>query len=164
MSQHERYQESDPLDTHDAVVLTDLRRVLARVDPVPAGLVERSLFALTLEGLHVELMELRRLEMPALGVRAGEAVEARTVTFTADHVTVMITLSTTEAHGVRIDGWVAPAGRFTVTVRRLDGTLETETDDDGSFVLADIAPGPASLVLRPLDDSSPAVSTPVIDL
>ena len=34
------------------------------------------------------------------------------MTFAADHATVMITLSATEAGGVRIDGWVAPAGRF----------------------------------------------------
>ena len=50
--------EHEPLDAADLAVLTDLRRIMEQVDPVPPGLVERSLFALTLEGLHVELMEL----------------------------------------------------------------------------------------------------------
>lgn len=159
-----QHQDAAPLDPVDHAVLTDLARIVELVDPVPPGLVERSLFALTLEGLQVELMELRRLEMPELAVRGpGDPVEARTITFSADHVTVMITLSTTESRGVRIDGWVAPAGRFAVEVHRLDGILETETDEDGSFVLADISPGPASLVLRPAGPGAP-VSTPVIDL
>lgn len=159
-----------PLDATDLVLLDGLDRVLRQVDPVPDGLVERSLFALTLEGLRAEVMELRRLDTPALAVRGtsdaleGESVEAQTITFTADSITVMITLSVAPSGGVRIDGWSAPATRFLVDLYRPDGRVSTESDDDGGFVVADVPPGPASLVLRRADGAGPAVSTPVIEL
>lgn len=157
------YSEHDPLDEVDVAVLTGLGRVLDRVDPVPSGLVDRTLFALTLEGLHTEVMELQLLEVPEPALRGDVTVEARTITFTADPVTVMITLSVSPTGGVRVDGWAAPAQRYEVELLRPDGTATTtHTDDDGSFVLADVPSGPAGLVLR--HGRGPAVRTPVIEL
>lgn len=160
------YSPNEPMDARDLAVLADLARVVARVDPVPEGLAERALFALTLEALHTEMVELVRLDSPALALRgegAVESVEARTITFTAEPCTVMITLSVGE-DGVRIDGWVAPATRCTVDVVRPEGQVTVESDDQGCFVVEGLPAGPASLVLRRLDGVGPAMSTPVIEL
>ncbi|WP_199422670.1 hypothetical protein [Actinotalea solisilvae] len=163
MSTDETFPADAPLDAGDLRVLAGLRRTLDAVDPVPADLVERSLFALSLEALHTQVMELQLLEVPEMAVRGGDTtVEARTITFTAEPVTVMITLSVSPSGGVRIDGWAAPARRYDVELLRPGGSVRTQTDDDGGFVLPDVPPGPAGLVLR--HDSGPAVSTPVIEL
>lgn len=157
------YSPQDPMDARDRALLADLGRVVRRVDPVPDGLADRVLFAITLDGLEHELVELVRVDTPALAVRGEEAVTARTVTFTADPCTVMITMSPGE-NGVRVDGWIAPAMRCEITLFRPDGEIHTESDDEGCFVLADVPAGPASLVLRRSDGSGPTVSTPVIEL
>lgn len=160
----------EPLDERDADLLARLATIFRGGDPVPDGLVERSLFALTLEGLHTEVAELQRVDAPALALRGasdGEgsaSVEARTITFSADSVTVLIALSVSESGAVRIDGWTAPATVFAVELYRPDGVSGSVSDDDGRFVIADVPPGPASLVMRRADGTGRPVSTPVIDL
>ena len=167
---NEERSSQEPTQASDLAILADLGRIVAQVDPVPDGLVERSLFALTLEGLHAEVMELRRVDAPALALR-GESewtgtasVEARTITFSADSVTVLVALSVVPSGAVRIDGWTAPATRFVVELYRPDGVTGSVSDDDGRFVIPDVPPGPASIVLRRADGTGHAVSTPVIDL
>lgn len=157
------YSPDDPFDARDLALLADLGRVIERVDPAPDGLADRALFALTLAGLHEEMVELVRLELPAAAVRGEEQVQARTVTFTADPATVMITVSP-GPQGVRLDGWVAPPARYVVEVHRPDGDVSVESDDEGCFVVEDVPGGAASLVLRRADGTGPAVSTPVIEL
>lgn len=152
----------EPLDAADLVLLDDLAQLLGTVDPVPEGLADRSLFALTLEGLNAEVMALHS-EEPALAVRGEPTrVEIRTVTFSSDPVTVMISLSEGPT-GVRIDGWTAPAEKYVVQVYGPEGFTSTESDDGGSFVFEDVRPGPASIVLRRAA-GGPVVSTPVIGL
>ncbi len=157
------YSPDEVMDARDRQLLADLGRVAGQVDPPPEGLAERSLFALTLADLQTEMIELVRLDAPELALRGEEAVQARTITFTADPCTVMISLSPGE-DGVRIDGWVAPAMRCTVDVHRPDGSLTVESDDEGCFVVEAVPAGPASLVLRRTDGTGPVVSTPVIEL
>lgn len=157
----------EPLDHEDVDLLGRLAQIFREADPVPEGLVDRSLFALTLEGLHTEVMRLHRVEAAAFAVRGdghGRSGEARTITFLAESVTVMISLTPSPFGGVRIDGWSAPATRFVIELYRPDDAVATESDEDGSFVIADVPPGPASLVLRRADGEGRAVSTPVIDL
>ncbi|MEK8225656.1 sigma-70 family RNA polymerase sigma factor [Oerskovia sp. M15] len=72
--------------------------------------------------------------------RRGAPVEARTITFTAESLTVMITLSTRDDTRIRIDGWAAPAGELAVELHRPDGMVSTVTDEDGRFVFDDVAP------------------------
>jgi len=171
------YSPDEVLDQRDRGVLAELARVVATVDPVPEGLAERALFALTLAGLHEEMVELTRLASPELAVRgeetqAGETVRAKTITFTAEACTVMITLSPSVAGAPgpsgraawRVDGWVAPSARYVVELVRPGVTLSVESDDDGCFVLDDVPSGPAGLVLRRADGTGPTVATPVIEL
>lgn len=157
------YSPDEPVDDVDLTVVGALARLLDTLDPPPDGMVERTLFALTLEGLHAEVMQLQHHRAPELSVRGERPEQARTITFTASAVTAMITLSAGAARGVRVDGWTAPAGRFAVELHQPGGVLRTETDEHGRFVLEDVDPGPASLVLRGAD-GGPAVSTPVVEL
>ncbi|NTW40426.1 MAG: hypothetical protein HGA44_11165 [Cellulomonadaceae bacterium] len=157
------YSADEVVDAHDLSLLADLARILDATDPPPADLADRALFALTLDGLQAEVMELHELEAPALALR-GDVVEARTITFTSEAITALVTLSVGVAGGVRVDGWCAPAARYRVELRRPSGAVAVESDDDGSFVFADVAPGPASLLLRAVHGDGPAVSTPVVEL
>ncbi len=159
------YSPEEPLDTVDLEILADLARIHTMLDPVPDGLVERSLFAITLAGLEAEVMELEYVRVPEMSVR-GEAppIEARTITFTAESLTVMITLSARDDGRIRIDGWAAPAGELTVELHRPDGMVSTVADEDGRFVFDAVGPGPASLLLRALGAGGDAVTTPIIEL
>ncbi len=158
----------EPLDGTDVALLTRLGHLVAASDPVPDGLVERSLFAMTLAGLEAEVMELQLVEAPAGSVR-GEAppLEARTITFTHERLTVMIALSAADdGEHVRVDGWVAPAGDgLAVELRQPGGTRATTTDADGRFVFEAVDRGPGSLLVRPAEgDAAAPVSTPVVEL
>ena len=70
------YSPDVPLDARDHALLADLARVVTRVDPVPEGLAERALFALTLEALHTEMVELVRLDTAEPALRGDVPVEA----------------------------------------------------------------------------------------
>ncbi|MCA5892681.1 carboxypeptidase-like regulatory domain-containing protein [Isoptericola sp. NEAU-Y5] len=155
--------EAEPLDAWDMAVLGRLARVVEERDPVPDGLVERSLFAMTLAGLEAEVMELQRIDVPVGAVRSGQPLEARTVTFTHERLTVMIALSAADdGVSVRVDGWIAPAGPRAVELRQPGTTLETTADDDGRFVFEAVEPGSASFLVR-LPGGTP-VTTPVVEL
>lgn len=173
------YDPGGPPDEVDAAVLARLARITARIDPVPDGLVERSLFAATLAGLEAEAMELAYVEAPLTGVRGdalggtGEAapVEARTITFTHESLTVMISLSAAQGGQVRVDGWAVPAGVLSVELHR-PGTepVVVASDEDGRFSFDAVDRGLASLVVRRADETvaadggAGAVSTPVIEI
>ncbi|MBD8080543.1 hypothetical protein [Cellulosimicrobium arenosum] len=159
------HSPDEPLDEVDVALLADLARIADEIDPVPAGLVDRSLFAITLAGLEAEVMELEYVQAPAMSVR-GDAppVEARTITFTSESVTVMISLSPADGGLVRIDGWAAPATALRVELHRPGSVSEASSDDDGRFAFDAVERGPASLVVRRADGSGGAVSTPVIEL
>ena len=157
------------VDAVDDAVLADLARVLDIIDPVPDGLVDRALFALTLEGLRAEMMELRHIETPALVARSNEAderemVRVSTITFACEPVTVMITMSESPTGGLCIDGWIAPADRYRVELYRPGDHIGVDSDEDGAFVLFDVPYGPTCLALRRADGTGPTVCTPVIEL
>lgn len=158
----------DPLDARDEEVLADLARVLTSVDPVPEGLADRALFALTLERLRAEVLELEQVLTPELVARSHDAeremVRVSTITFASEPVTVMVNLSQSPAGALCIDGWVAPAGSYRVELYRPGGHVATDSDEDGAFVLLDVPRGAACLALRRSDGTGPTVCTPVIEL
>src|SRR5690606_21563397 len=165
MSTEPTHSPDEPLDAVDLALLADLARIVEEIDPVPDVLVVRSLFAITLAGLEAEVMELEYVQVPEMSVR-GDAppVEARTITFTSESVTVMISLSATDDGRVRIDGWAAPATALRVELHRPGTVSETASDEDGRFVFDAVDRGPAILVVRRADGAGGAVSTPVVEL
>jgi len=152
------------LDVDDARILQRLAAMVERADPVPAGLVESIGMALTIEAMHAELAELHLVGEPALAVRADEtSIEAGTITFTTDVLTVMISVHA-EAGKVRVDGWAAPAGELSVELHQGGDVTTTTSDADGRFSFSDIERGPARLVLRRPSDPTVPIVTPQIEL
>jgi hypothetical protein len=139
---------AEPLDDADAELFKALARVTDRVDPMPPGLVERIGFALSLAELEAEVARLQELDLTASGVRSEAGEQARTVTFTSQSLTTMITVEPIGDDRVRIDGWLAPAGPARVELRRGADSRQVEADDDGRFVFADVPSGPVQLVVH----------------
>ena len=157
-----------PLDAGDARVLDQVAHLYDVLDPVPAGLVDRVQFGITLDALHAELAELQRAG-DLVGVRSDAATDdAQTVTFTSSTLTTMVTITPISADRVRVDGWVAPATEADVDLRLVGETLQTTCDGDGRFVFADVPRGLAQFVLRPPrdadEDDDRVVVTPSITL
>ena len=154
----------EPIGPDDTALLDDLAVLWDRIDPVPGDLVDRIGLALTLDALHTEVAEIRRVASPSLALRADEtSIEAETITFTTDVLTVMITVHAEGEH-VRIDGWATPTGVLAVELHQGAAVTTTDSDEDGRFVLADVARGPARLVLRRAAEPTVPVVTPMIEL
>ncbi|KRD44363.1 hypothetical protein [Cellulomonas sp.] len=152
------------LDIDDRRILNRLAELVERADPVPPGLIESIGMALTIEAMHAEVAELHLVGEPALAVRADEtSIEAGTITFTTDVLTVMISVHA-EAGRVRVDGWAAPAGELSVELHQGGDVTSTTSDVDGRFSFSDIERGPARLVLRRPSDPTVPIVTPQIEL
>nr|WP_253769163.1 carboxypeptidase regulatory-like domain-containing protein [Goodfellowiella coeruleoviolacea] len=121
-----------------------LDRLVHVLDAPPADLVERVQFAIALENLDVEVARWERAGSFA-GVRGDRP---GTVTFTVDHLTVMVSFTPTGGRH-RIDGWLVPPGQHTVEVRVSDhDSTTTQADDGGRFVLADVPAGTTQILVH----------------
>ncbi len=165
----ERFDADDPFDAGDEALLSDLSGVFSTIDPVPDRLAGLSLFAITVEQLRADMLELEHVDTPALAARANEAderevVRTGTITFACEPVTVMINLSESPTGGLCIDGWVAPAEHYRVEIYQPGARVSVDSDEDGAFVLFDVPEGPTCLALRRADGTGPTVCTPVIEL
>ncbi|CAN5220616.1 hypothetical protein BH11ACT1_BH11ACT1_32440 [soil metagenome] len=155
---------SGPLDDVDAEILKRLTEIIERVDPVPAGLIDSIGLALTIDALQTEVAELRLIGAPDLALRSEEpSIEAATITFTTDVLTVMITVHA-EADRVRVDGWATPPASLGVELHQGGLVTRTQSDADGRFSFSDQGRGPARLVLRRPEDPELPVVTPQIEL
>jgi hypothetical protein len=151
------------IDSVDLETLHRMRTMYDALDPVPAGLVDRISFGITLDALHAELAELQRSDELA-GVRGDETTAAQTITFTSARLTTMITITVLSPDSVRLDGWVAPGAGVAVELRLDDQRLRATCDDDGRFVFAEVPRGLAQFVLRSPDPDEPPVLTPSVEL
>jgi hypothetical protein len=153
---------AEPIDAEDVRVLDRVATMHESLDPVPAGLVERIQFGITLDALHAEIAELQR-STELVGVRSEDVTEVQTVTFTSQSLTAMVTITPISGDRARVDGWVAPGADVSVELRLVDGSRHTVADADGRFVFDDIPRGFAQFVIRPTPDGTPVV-TPSIQL
>jgi hypothetical protein len=81
---------------------------------------------------------------------AGRGRESsRTVTFDSENLTIMLSITPGGHDRIRLDGWLAPAGRHAVELRTSGGPRATTADHEGRFVLDDVPHGLAQLVVRP---------------
>lgn len=152
------------LDGTDYAILSSMRAFYDETDPVPDGLVERIQFELTLDRLNAEVATLTQLDLSASGARSSSTEAVRTITFTSESLTTMVTLTATP-DGIRIDGWTAPGSGLRVEVLLTDGPRETWTDDDGRFVFEGLPSGLAKFALYlPQGDQESTVITPTIEL
>lgn len=154
---------TQPLDDADAAVLAALADVLRASDPVPAGLVDDVKFALTVQALHAEVAELQALgSTPALA--RSEYTRTQTLTFSAETLSVMITLSPVTDDAVRVDGWVTGHdGTVDIELRAGARTLTTTADADGRFTLDPAPRGLVRFVFRPDGEVRPVI-TPTVEI
>jgi hypothetical protein len=150
------------LDDEDAGILSRIERLFSTMDPVPAGLVDRINFGITLDALEAEVAELQRSGGLA-GVRTADS-DVQSVTFTTASLTTMITVTPVAADRVRIDGWIAPGAAMDVELRMVGESRHSAADIDGRFVFDDVPRGLAQFVLRPPGDATRPIVTPSIEI
>jgi hypothetical protein len=156
---------SEPLDSTDFVVLESLRDYFEGSDPVPAGLVERIQFEITLDALQAEIATLTQLDLAGSGTRGVTTEDVRTITFTSASLTTMVTLTAEPDGSVRVDGWAAPGAGLRVELLLADGPRETSADDAGRFVFEGVPRGLAKFAMYvPRGEETSTVLTPTIEL
>ena len=155
---------AEPLDNEDLALLNSLRAYYDEHDPVPDGLVERIQFELTLDALHAEVATLTQLDLAAAGARSTGTESVRTITFTSESMTTMVTITPDGEGSVRIDGWAAPGAGIRVEILLADGVRETYADDDGRFVFEQVPTGLAKFALHPAHGESTTVVSPTLEL
>ena len=156
----------------DARWLDTLRLMWSERDPVPAGLADRVSAALAVDSavrlavadLDAELLEL--VEDLSLSGARGED-RARTVTFSSDTVSVMVTIDD-GPRGARLDGWIGDGGGLRVELRAAGGSRDTVADEDGRFAFDAVPPGVVRLVVHPTGTAAlrlaRAVVTPGLEI
>jgi hypothetical protein len=159
----------EPLDAVDATTLHELRAVYDEADPVPTDLVERVRFSLALDEMYEEVARMTRVPLEAMSVRSDQTAGTRTetLTFSADRLTAMVTVSRLGAGRLRLDGWLAPPEHCVVRLRIQGGDpRETLADDSGRFSFDGLEEGFGQLSFHPVDDDAPenAVVTPLFQL
>lgn len=160
----------EPLDDVDEENMARIAATYAQRDPVPDDLVDRIIFGLALDEVYAEVAKLQRDETPA-GVRAGGETVAERITFAAEQLTVMVTVTPIDAATVRMDGWLAtsdPTLRWSVKLRSSIGERVQTIDEGGRFVLDALPRGFAQLVFTPADGADApgagSVVTPTFEL
>ena len=152
---------AEPIGAEDVALLEQLNALWDRHDPVPAGLVERLEFALTLDALETEVATLMQVDLAPSGSRAGDTEAVRTVTFTSETLDTMVTLTDAPDGTVRVDGWIAPGSSMRVEILLEGSRLEVESDEDGRFVCESVPKGLAKFALHP---AGRTVLSPAIEL
>jgi hypothetical protein len=156
-----------PLDEIDDAILDELAVVDTLVDPPPADLDERVRFAIALRDVDAEVARLSEDRLVPSGARDTE--RTRTITFDSENLTVMVTVVIRPDGRRRLDGWLAPAGPLRVELRTAGGraagqqrTRVVTADDNGRFVLDDVRPGLAQLVVHPTEPGLTVVTPSVV--
>lgn len=148
------------LDDEDGQLLDEIARLYDLIDPMPADLVERIGFTLTLAHMEIELARLTLESRTPVGARGEE--RARTVTFSSESLTVMVTITPTAHRECRIDGWIAPGAPIRVELRSDRGSRDAIADTDGRFDFAEVSCGLVQLVFHPTPDIEVQLRSPVV--
>ena len=152
-----------PLDDIDRTILDTVAEVFRAADPVPAGLTEDIKFALTVQAMHAEVAELQRVGAETALARS-EYTHTQTLTFSAETISVMVTMSPIDADEVRVDGWVTGhESRVTVEIRTANRTVTAEVDVDGRFTIDPAPRGLVRFVFLPEDADRPVI-TPTVEI
>lgn len=152
---------AEPLDADDLALLAAVRTAYEQRDPVPAGLLGRIEFELTLDALQTEAATLTRLDLAGSGARSEPV---RSITFTSDSLTTMVTVTPQQPGTVRVDGWAAPGAGVRVELLLASGPRETTADEDGRFVFDQVPTGLAKFALHLPGPEGVTVVSPSVEL
>jgi hypothetical protein len=139
---------SDAAD--DSALEQELRRVAARLDPVPPEVVQAAIGAFSWRDIDAELAELvfdSLLDADQATLVRGSPAQ-RLVSFKTPELTVDVEVATT-ASGRDVMGQISPPQRATVEIRHGAGVVTTDADELGRFRAASLQAGPMSMRLRP---------------
>lgn len=157
----ERWAE-EPMDAADLDLLDQVADLYEALDPTPEMLPELVLFGLQAVDLDAELARLVDAELAPAAAGARAVEQARRVTFSSEHLTVMIAASDRAQDTVRLDGWCTPGAGLRVDLRADDAVHSTVCDSDGRFAFDAVPRGMIQLTLSPVEGSDPGVLVPVI--
>ncbi|MGX9348357.1 hypothetical protein [Microbacterium sp. KNMS] len=146
----------------DRELLDALRASWEQADPVPAGLADRMIAAVTVDDLSREFALLSLVDGAQAAVRAGD--ERRTLQFADDDAEVLLHVSPTDGGARRIDGWSRPAV-LAARLARDDAEWAADTVGDGRFSFEGVAAGRAQvrMVVRQ-EEGLREVVTPWFDM
>jgi len=145
-------------DERDEELTEELRRLAARLDPVPPELLRGAAAAFAWRDIDAELAELvfdSLIDNSEAALVRGSP-DQRLVSFAGGGLTIDVEVSGTGAART-VMGQIAPPQRGLVEIRRRQETMTVEADELGRFQAGPLPPGPLSLRLRP-DEGSPVVT------
>ena len=128
----------------------ELRRLAARVDPVPPELLHAAVGAFAWRDIDAELAELvfdSLLDADEATLVRGSP-ERRLVSFAGGGLTVDVEVTTT-GPARTIMGQIVPPQGGAIDIRRQQEIVTIEADELGRFRSGPLPPGPLSLRLRP---------------
>ena len=138
---------NDP-NLQDDLLLSDVRRAAAALDPVPDGMVER-MVAVTRDIAHadpdleLQLMLVVERFAELVGTRGG--ARSYTMRFGGEGVDLLVRVGVSEEEGrARLDGWLVPASSSPVQVREVGGegrTYDGVSESSGRFEFPDLPTG-----------------------
>ena len=136
----------------------ELRRLAARVDPVPPELLRAAAGAFTWRDIDAELAELvfdSLLDADEAALVRGSP-DRRLVSFAASGLTIDVEVTATGPDRT-VMGQIVPPRRGQVDLRRPGETVTVDADELGRFRSGPLPPGPLSLRWR-TDDGAPVVT------
>lgn len=149
-----------PLDSSDRDLLTAVAAAANRHDPPPRGLVDRVLFALSLELMSAEIAAFEAADLvPARGI---DPATTDTVTFTASSLSLMLVTTDIDG-GVRIDGWVTGGG-VTVEAHCANAVFSEVSDATGRVSWPLLPHGSVRFLIHPTRQDQRPVITPAIEV
>jgi hypothetical protein len=134
----------------DDELAEELRRLAARLDPVPPDLLAGAAGAFAWRDIDAELAELvfdSLLDVDEATLVRGSP-ERRLVSFAGGGLTVDVEVTTTGPTRT-IMGQIVPPQGGAIDIRRQQETVTIEADELGRFRSGPLPPGPLSLRLRP---------------
>lgn len=135
-------------DTDDDL-LSQLRAVVGRVDPVPPDVVAAARAGFIWRTIDAELAQLTGdsvLDADRMAtVRGAGPTAPELLTFEAEGLTVELE-AVAGPGGLRLLGQLVPAQPGRVEIRHAGGTTAVEADDLGRFTAEGLAPGPVSVL------------------
>jgi hypothetical protein len=128
----------------------ELRRVLARIDPVPPGLVEAGVGAFAWRTIDADLAELvfdSLVDQDEAALVRGDQ-PGRLLSFRAPALTIEVEVTGT-GPSRQLMGQLMPPQRGEVDIRYGDSTTTVEADELGRFSAGPLPAGPVSLRCHP---------------
>lgn len=156
------FSAREPLDQRDADIMGALRTMWHEADPVPEGMTDRILFALSAAALEAEVARIVDEAATLVSVRSTYE-RASSVTFETASLTVMIDIDEVSPDVVDLTGWLSIT-QAEIELREHNRSRFTHTDVNGRFDFEGIQKGLVHLVVRPSEPGAQTVITPAIEL